>query len=334
MDIDFVIPWVDGNDPLWQAEKNRCQGEKKSDLTNCESRYRDWGLMKYWFRAIEKYTPWFRTVHFVTWGHFPEFLNLDNPRLHIVRHKDYIPEEYLPTFSSHVLELNLHRIDGLADHFVYFNDDTFIIREMRKTDFFQNGLPCTVGSEAAFDFYGEIGAWQHAAVNDLGIINAHFKKSEQVHKYRNKYINSKYHWRSNIRTFTSEKLYQNCFVGFPVLHAPAAYMKDTFFKVWDAEPEILKKTCMHPFRKNSDVNQWVMLWWQIAEGCFTPWKVDNRTYWAHPRDIESIEKDIMNQNRDMICINDPDQITDFEEISKRIIDSFEAILPDKSSFEK
>ena len=119
MGIDFVILWVDGNDPKWQSEKATYDSNINDD-SNSASRYRDWGLLPYWFRGVEKFTPWVNKIHFVTWGHVPEFLNLNNPKLNIVNHKDFIPEEYLPTFSSHAIELNIHRIPGLSEKFIYF----------------------------------------------------------------------------------------------------------------------------------------------------------------------------------------------------------------------
>lgn len=134
MKIDFVIPWVDGNDPKWKTEKDK-YSPTKADESNSANRYRDWGLLPYWFRAVEKYTPWVNKIYFVTWGHIPGFLNTEHEKLKIVNHKDYIPVEYLPTFSSHVIEANLHRIPGISEHFVYFNDDTFILRPMPETSF-------------------------------------------------------------------------------------------------------------------------------------------------------------------------------------------------------
>ena len=55
-------------------------------------------------------------------------LEPDHPKLHIVNHRDFIPEEYLPTFSSHAIELNMHRIPDLAEHFLYFNDDVYLMK--------------------------------------------------------------------------------------------------------------------------------------------------------------------------------------------------------------
>ena len=116
MDIDFVVLWVDGSDPVWQAEKAKYQG-KTLDDSNAPNRFRDWGLMPYWFRAVEKFAPWVRKIHFVTCGHVPAFLNLAHPKLHHVKHEGFLPPEVLPTFSSHAIEMNLHRIPGLAEHF-------------------------------------------------------------------------------------------------------------------------------------------------------------------------------------------------------------------------
>ena len=85
--IDFVIMWVDGSDPAWLEEKNKYL-EKKIDTSNAINRYRDMGLLKYWFRGVEKFTPWVNKVHFVTWGHIPSWLNTNNPKLNVVRHED------------------------------------------------------------------------------------------------------------------------------------------------------------------------------------------------------------------------------------------------------
>ena len=143
-EIDFVIAWVDGNDPQWQAQKRKCLAtclKDESILDQGDYRYRDWDLLHYWFRAVEKYAPWVRRIHFVTCGQIPAWMNVNHPKLHIVNHKDYIPEAYLPTFNSHTIELNMHRIEGLAEQFVYFNDDMYITRPVYPEDFFVKGQP-------------------------------------------------------------------------------------------------------------------------------------------------------------------------------------------------
>ena len=333
MDIDFVVLWVDGNDPAWQAEKAKYSGETVDD-SNSANRFRDWGLMPYWFRAVEQFAPWVRKVHFVTCGHVPAFLNLNAPKLHHVRHEDFMPEGSLPTFSSHALEMNIHRIPGLSEHFVYLNDDTFIIRPMPETAFFQDGLPCTYGGEYPIELVGEIGIWQHAAVNDLGVVNAHFDKRESVRKYGKKYANSAYRWKDNVRTQTLEKLFPDYFTGFKNLHAPAAYLKSTFEELWKAEPEMLERTTMHKFRNADSVNQWAALWWQIASGQFAPYNTDNVVSGVNEETVDHLCGIITKQSHDMICLNDPEGDVNFPFLADKLRASFDRILPSKSSFEK
>ena len=62
--VDIVIPWVDGNDEKWQKEKSKYDSSKGDDR---EIRYRDWDLLQYWFRGVEKFAPWIRKVHFITY---------------------------------------------------------------------------------------------------------------------------------------------------------------------------------------------------------------------------------------------------------------------------
>ena len=58
--IDFVIPWVDGNDPEWQEIRNKYA--HKNDGDNREIRYRDWDNLQYWFRGVERFTPWVNKI--------------------------------------------------------------------------------------------------------------------------------------------------------------------------------------------------------------------------------------------------------------------------------
>lgn len=138
-EIDFVITWVDGNDPDWQKQKMEysIQPDLSQKQDDRKERYRDWDLLRYWFRGVERFAPWVRRIHFVTWGHLPSWLNKEHPKLNIVNHKDFIPEKYLPTFNSHAIEWNMHRIPGLAENFVYFNDDMFLIKKVRPEQYFK-----------------------------------------------------------------------------------------------------------------------------------------------------------------------------------------------------
>ena len=164
-EIDFVILWVDGNDPAWREEFVRTRQAENDDAS--EIRYRDWRNLHYWFRSAERFAPWVRKVHFITWGHLPAWLRRDHPKLHIVNHRDFIPAEYLPTFNSNTIELNIHRIEGLADRFVLFNDDTFLTRGCRPEDFFRRGVPCDMARLSVVQ-PSSVG---HIIYNDLELIN-------------------------------------------------------------------------------------------------------------------------------------------------------------------
>ena len=91
--IDFVILWVDGSDKEWLNEKNKYSNEK-IDVVNDAKRYRDYDLLKYWFRGVEQNAPWVNKIHLVTYGHLPKWLDTTHPKLNIVNHKDFIPAEY------------------------------------------------------------------------------------------------------------------------------------------------------------------------------------------------------------------------------------------------
>lgn len=332
MDIDIVILWVDGSDPEWLAQKRQYLPPSEAD-SDSPNRYRDWRLLPYWFRAVETFAPWVRMVHFVTWGHTPTFLNLHAPKLHIVKHEEFIPKEYLPTFSSHTIEMNIHRIPGLAEHFIYFNDDMFLLRPMEACDFFREGLPCSYGGETPWEFHGHIGIWEHAVANNMGVINKHFPKRDAVAHHGKKYLDRCYRWKDNIRTLCLQKLYPDYFTGFRNLHAPAAYLKQTFGEVWNAEPRLLQSTCYDKFRSPGNVNQWVCLWWQLASGQFAPYMVDNLVCGIDDSTIDSLCACIKEQQHAMVCLNDPENNVDFDTLSARLREAFEALLPTPSAFE-
>ena len=191
-----------------------------------------------------------------------------------------------------------------------------------------------VGKNAAPpELVGEIGIWQHAAVNDLGVVNAHFDKRAQVKRFGKKYRNPVYRWQDNLRTKAAEVLFPNYFTGFKNLHAPAAYTKSTFEAVWAAEPELLARTTAHRFRSAEDVNQWVCLWWQIASGQFAPFNTDNLVSCASAETIDALCGAIRAQDHDMICLNDPEGDVDVLTLGTELRRAFETILPEKSGFE-
>ena len=312
--IDFVIIWVDGKDPTWQKEKLQYLGmlNEKADI-NIDAgtvRYRDWENLKYWFRSVEKYAPWVNKVHFVTCGQVPEWLNPEAPKLHLVNHKDYIPEEYLPTFSSHPIELNLHRIEELSEHFVYFNDDYFLTAPVQKKDFFVNGLPCDCIEEGPVEF-PKCELYNSIRINDIVFMNRHFDRHRcrRENKEKRFWLKTTHSTVKNIITGCLRNKYD---FWMAVHHLPQAYCKETLKAVWEAEPQWLHETCLHRFRDGRDVSQYVFKFWQLMTGQFYPY--DKRKFGkAIPVDtrLDEICEAIEKQRYKAICINDTDLI-DFE----------------------
>ena len=328
MKIDFVITWVDNTDEEWLKEKQKYSPNKNVDARNV--RYRDWDNLKYWFRSVEKFAPWVNKIYFVTSGHLPTFLDTSNPKLVIVNHKDFIPEEYLPTFNNRTIELNLHRIKDLAENFVYFNDDMFLIKPTNPEHFFKNNLPCDTAVLNAI--VPNLDNWEHTLLNNTAIINKYFKMKECIKRNLFKWFNFKY-GSDQIRTLLL--LSWNNFPGMKFYHLPISYKKDAFIEVWAKEGNILHNTCNQKFRNNLDsVNNWVIQNWQLAKGDFIPRKANFGKFHVLDNSNKKVTEDIKNKKYYAICLNDSYRITEFEKVKVELEEAFKSILPEKSSFEK
>lgn len=343
--IDFVIPWVDGSDPAWRASKAKYLAEvsgnsretvgnvpKKENIDAADDRYRDWDILPYWFRAVEKYAPWVHTIHFVTCGQTPEWMNTQAKGLHLVNHTDFIPPKYLPTFSSHPIELNLHRIPGLQEHFVYFNDDFYLTAPVKRSDFFRNGLPCDMIEEKP-PMYPRDELYNYILVNDIVFANAHFERKKFLKEHKDKWFSMEAP-KAALRNLYFSRLNKNYFFGFDIHHLPMAYRKETFEKVWEMDFARLDATCRHRFRDFRDVSQCVFKYTQLLSGEFAPY--DKNRYGKLFKLGDSLDatcRAIENQEYKMICINDTG-VTDFDASKAALIAAFEKVFPDKSRFEK
>ena len=138
MDIDLVYLWVDGNDPVWLTKKNEfLPADRQVDPQVAgECRYVENDELRYSLRSVEKYAPWIRRVYIVTDDQTPAWLDTSNPRVRVVSHREIMPAEILPVFSSTVIEWFLPYIPDLAEHFLYANDDMFFNRPLEVSDFY------------------------------------------------------------------------------------------------------------------------------------------------------------------------------------------------------
>jgi hypothetical protein len=333
-DIDIVITWVDGNDTEWIKEKNVCLKKETSEIEIDISvnRYRNWDNLQYIFRGIEKFMPWVRKVHLVTNGQKPSWLNINNEKLNLVFHSDFIPSECLPTFNSNSIEANIHKIHELTEQFIYFNDDMFVANHMKPEEFFKNGLPCDTGGLQWVHSQDCCDVFWHKMLNETGIINKHFKKKDIITK---KMLSIRNGVIPLIFTLTIAFLSKNDIPGIKLIHFPTPFLKSTFSEVWQAEPEIYKTTSSTKFRSQNSMGALLVRKWQIASGKFVPknWSKFSRYYDSFPEQTDKLCSEIIRQKYKFFCINDKIIECDFQELKKQINSSFQLILPDKSKFE-
>ena len=143
--IDVVYTWVDGSDPGWRERKARALREngwvaEVSEQAANDSRFASRDELCYSLRALHAFAPWVRHVFLVTDEQVPAWLDTSHPRITVVPHREIFGDTgRLPTFNSQAIESRLHRVPGLAEHFLYLNDDVFLGRPVAPEMFFTPG---------------------------------------------------------------------------------------------------------------------------------------------------------------------------------------------------
>ncbi|MBG6058882.1 hypothetical protein RCH16_002119 [Cryobacterium sp. MP_M5] len=139
-DIDLVFSWVDGSSSDFQRERaKRMQAYVVGEGDDSDARFRQIDELKYALRSVYMFAPWVRRIFIATDSPAPEWL-AEHPRVTIMRSEDFFPDtSALPTHNSHAVESQLHHIPGLAEHFLYSNDDMFFGRPVGPELFFSPG---------------------------------------------------------------------------------------------------------------------------------------------------------------------------------------------------
>ena len=118
--IDIVYTW---------------SGEKTSNDIRLGYNYE----VKYSIRSIYYFAPWVNKIYILMNNpkKTPSWIKEDNDKIIIVDHLDTFPsKKYLPNTNSNAIETTIPNIQGLSEHFIYFNDDFFLGRKSKYTDFF------------------------------------------------------------------------------------------------------------------------------------------------------------------------------------------------------
>lgn len=139
-DIDLVFSWVDGSSSEFQRQRAaQMAGYVVGEGDETAARYRHVDELRYALRSVHMYAPWVRRIFIATDSPRPAWL-ADDPRVTLVRSEEFFADPaVLPTHNSHAVEAQLHRIDGLSEHFLYSNDDMFFARPVGPELFFTAG---------------------------------------------------------------------------------------------------------------------------------------------------------------------------------------------------
>lgn len=333
--IDFVITWVDGNDPAWQEKKRSVLSAQRAESADDarEERYRDWGTLRFLFRSIAAFAPWVHRVYLVTDGQCPKWLDLSCGRVRLVRHSDFMKAEDLPTFNSNAIEVGFHRIPGLSEQFVYFNDDMLLGRPVDPEDFFVNGKPVDMLALQPVIANPHNEVMSRILLNDSLVIAQHFDKWETMKAHPDAYFHPGYpafYLGYNIL----ERVFPQ-YTGFYTVHGPSPLLKSTFEELWSLEEAVLSRTSAARVRSGEDVTQYLFREWQKQKGEFVPRNIlKDSGYFEISDDNRPLKETLLRRKKKFICINDPSGVTlDFPLVKKKLHRILQAAFPKKSEFE-
>ena len=286
--VDAVIAWVDDGDPEWRQRfegyraQTSGQGTPASALNS--SRFRNRDELRYCLRALRMYAPFLRRIFVVSDGQVPGWFDVDHDGpVRFVSHQDIFDQDTTyPVFSSRPIELNLHRIEGLAEHFIYLNDDFFPCGPMDVQDFFHpNGLACFFESPRRLDA-------RPASASDRASVTAH---------------------KNAARAF--EQRFGVSLTRKP-MHAPIPARRSECEALQQDFPEAVRVTKQQRFRSWKDVSWTQMLpLYMLYRGAAVRGTLESRYVDAADPSVRErlAELDALPEVRNL-CINDTDELPD------------------------
>jgi hypothetical protein len=339
--IDFVLPWVDGNDEEWRKiRKQFMPVQKDVQDSHSEARYRDMETLKYVLRSIEKNCPWYHKIYLISTGHYPEWLDINNPKIKLVTHEDlYFNKDHLPTFNSGSIEMNLPNLKELSEKFVYLNDDMVIMQKLNIERFFVNNLPVDFLSHGWIPRNNFVGrfkhfdSWVHSLNNILKLINTRLSPKD-LEKYF--LYHESYPFVNKLSNFFLKNIYKKYF-WFEHWHHPQAILKNTLTEVYDEFQNEMMVASKNRFRSNYDLYQYIYRYWQLATGNFVPFKFDDALV-SNLDSLSVLDKlinKINSKNINFVCFNDSVHLPEEEyaKVKSKLNQFLEDRFPEKASFE-
>jgi hypothetical protein len=331
--IDVVYTWVDGNDPLW-IEKNRkyLDANRKSDAAR-PARFANHDELMFSLRGVERYLPWIRKIHIVTDKQVPSWLKVDHPKIHIVDHSEIFPDPAcLPTFNSVAIEANLHHIPGLAEHFIYFNDDMMPGGPFEPGDFYApDGRPYSfIFIRKHFDFgsyYAKLAPVTYRHMQEIKLRLWLF-----CHK------NNRPSFSISLR-YNELAILQRMHRAIPYYktnHTPIAHTKSNYAAIEEIFKEDFEACRKHRFRSGEDLffpELFATVGLMTGRSLARYYQVEDMFYFHFGRNMTTYLSELKESEYKFININDGSDCIEESE-SDAYIKAMNRIYPIKSAFEK
>lgn len=294
--MDAVILYVDGSDPQWQKEYYKGTATPLS-----MERYRDWGTLKYLFRGIAQNLPWIEKVFLVVSGESQVPAWIDREKVRVVLHRDIIPQEYLPTFNSCVIETHIPYIKDLSEEFLYFNDDMFPLNPAGQELFFKDGRPQIHLDE--FDI-----------------------NKPPKNMYRRQCLNSLNYAKTALGMKEGEKYYNPHHWPHPMLKSECLAVLEKMQERYRNQVSVL--------RTERNINQYLFLDYMylkgLADNVELPYKYIAPTGGRLKKTYDAIREG----KEVILCLNDSEcGIADYPDCKRAVCEAFEAKYPDKCKYE-
>jgi len=292
--MDIVLTYVNGLDREWQKSYSDCIGKPVN-----QKRFRDWGTLKYLLRGIEKYMPFIRNVYLVVSSESQVPSWAVGTDLKIVLHRDIIPSDFLPTFNSATIEMFLHKIPGLDEEYIYFNDDIYPVSPSKPEDFFVDGKICARPALMWFTAFN--------------LFRKHTRNSDALAR-------------------RAAGLKPSGFFRRPQ-HTCSPMLRTICDRLYRKEEKAILES-ISPTREFYNVNQYIFTDYMYYCGLTVNRRQSNRHFSLATAGLDQICEFLMSPDRRFVCINDvnmPDE--KYVYMRKTLLDSFSKKFPRKSRFE-
>lgn len=309
--VDVVYTWVDGSDEEWQRSRAAALGvndpEQFTESATAEARFRQHDELRYSLRSLERHAPWVNHIWIVTANQVPAWLRTDHPKVTVVNHHDiWSGEGSLPTFNSHAIEAHLHRIEGLAEHFIYFNDDVFLGRDCAPELFFEaNGI-------------------QHLFQSRALVPDGAPRPGEIASESAGK----------NARSLIEELVGRR--IRTKLFHAPFALRRSVSEEICSRYPTEVGETARSVFRRMNDVtlSGALHMYYALATGRAVTSRLQYRYINVDSPAAEERLRTLTRTPFDVFCLNDTGaHDTDPQVVDRRTRGFLASYFPDRSSYE-